>query len=197
MIENNKKIVNLENEIWKDIRGYEGIYKISSYGRVWSLKRKGVVKEKILSQTYNNNGYLRISLNKNNKSKSILVHRLVAQSFIPNPNNLPCVNHKDENKLNNQVDNLEWCTHKYNNNYGTIKQRSGETLKKSGKVKYGNNGNAKKVFYDGKIYESLSKFCDEFGFKHSQISRWLNNKRCMPQDFIDKKLRYEDDNNTI
>ena len=111
------------NEIWKDIKNYEGFYQISNLGRVKSLPRKRNNKfnneEIILKQFKNTNGYLQVDLWKNNVGKHILVHKLVAQTFINNPNNYPFINHKDENKQNNCVNNLEWCTSKYNANYGT------------------------------------------------------------------------------
>ena len=114
-------------EIWKDIPNYEGIYQVSNLGNVKSLdkivnsaiKNNSKVKRtgKILKQ-HNKNGYMQVTLIHNNKRKYYNVHRLVALTFIPNPENKPQVNHKDENKLNNCVDNLEWCTAKYNCNYG-------------------------------------------------------------------------------
>ena len=107
-------------EIWKDIPGYEGLYQISNLGNVKSLPRK-VNKRKceeiIKVPTISNKGYYRISLCKNGKIKYYAIHRLVAEAFISNHNNLPCVNHKDCNKQNNNVDNLEWCTYSYNNMY--------------------------------------------------------------------------------
>ena len=113
-------------EIWKDIEGYEGIYQVSNKGRVKSLKRKicsnsnnhkyNTLSEKLLKLS-GGGKYIQVILCKDGKTSAKLVHRLVAQAFIPNPNNLPCVNHKDENKKNNDVRNLEWCTYKYNNEY--------------------------------------------------------------------------------
>lgn len=104
-------------EIWKDIEGYEGMYMVSSLGRVKTLvgRYKNVT---ILKERYKKNGYCYITLYKNKKPHTYLVHRLVAQAFIPNPNNYPVVNHKDENPSNNCADNLEWCTQEYNINYG-------------------------------------------------------------------------------
>lgn len=107
-------------EEWKDIDGYEGLYQISNLGRVKSLK---FGKEKILKPK-KGKGYLRIGLCKKGKYKHYYVHRLVASTFIENPYNLPQVNHKNEDKTNNSVDNLEWCTSKYNINYGTGHKRS-------------------------------------------------------------------------
>lgn len=118
------------NEIWKDIDGYEGFYQISNFGRVKSFCQPTQFhkpKEHLLKLTVANNGYQQVTLYKNTKRKKFLVHRLVASAFIPNPNNYPHINHKDENKLNNSVDNLEWCTALYNNRYGTARIRYVET----------------------------------------------------------------------
>ena len=100
-------------EIWKDIKGYEGLYKISNFGNVKSLNIK---RNRKLSIT--RHGYLYVDLSKNDVRKHFYVHRLVAAAFIDNPDNLPQVNHIDEDKTNNCVSNLEWCDRKYNNNYG-------------------------------------------------------------------------------
>jgi len=108
----------LEGEEWKPINGFDGYY-ISSFGRVWSDKQKC----RFMKPHSTGNGYLMVSLYIKNKQHPKLVHRLVAEAFIPNPNKFPQVNHKDETKDNNRADNLEWCTSKYNNNYGTTKER--------------------------------------------------------------------------
>lgn len=107
-------------EIWKDIKNYEGLYQVSNYGKVKSFPRKGTQakEERILKVSYTYNGYERVNLCKNNKNKLYLVHRLVAETFILNPNEYPQINHIDENKQNNKVNNLEWCTRSYNINYG-------------------------------------------------------------------------------
>ena len=130
-------------EIWKDVPGYEGIYVVSSFGRVRSLQRtrKGsygsimVVNERILNHKIDKDGYHIVTLSKEGKTKCIGVHRLVAQAFLPNPDNLPQINHKNEDKSNNFVDNLEWCTVKYNNTYGTRIERGLETKLKNGVIK--------------------------------------------------------------
>ena len=96
-------------EIWKDVKGYEGLYQVSNFGNVKSL-----IRNKILKLSYSHNGYRLVSL----RRKTFRVHRLVAEAFISNPNNFSWVNHKDENKENNCVDNLEWCSASYNINYG-------------------------------------------------------------------------------
>lgn len=128
-------------EVWKDIQGYEGLYQVSNLGRVRSLER--ITKRfngfkiceykdgnKILKLSKNNKGYLTIGLCKDGKEKKCKVHRLVAQAFIPNLYGLPQINHKDENKENNIVSNLEWCNNKYNSSYGTRGKRISEKLKK-------------------------------------------------------------------
>ena len=127
-------------EIWKDIKGYENLYQVSNLGNVRVLDRhvnSGIkynnkVKRKgqILKQFLKKNGYLQVVLSNNNTRKYIAVHRLVAETFLQNTHNLPQVNHKDENKLNNCVDNLEWCTAKYNCNYGTRTKRISKKLSK-------------------------------------------------------------------
>ena len=104
------------DEIWKDKKNYEGHYQVSNCGRVKSIK---FGKERILKLIKNKDGYLYVNLYKNNIKKKYKVHRLVAEAFIPNPNNYKEVNHKDECKTNNVVTNLEWCDRGYNNNYGT------------------------------------------------------------------------------
>ena len=116
----------MKTEIWKDINGYEGKYQVSNLGRVKSLARFRVGKsgsntrmpEQLLKQSITKDGYKRVGLRNGYRQKYFFIHRLVAQAFIPNPDNLPQVNHIDENKANNCVDNLEWCSIVYNNTYG-------------------------------------------------------------------------------
>lgn len=117
-------------EIWKDVIGFEGFYQVSNLGRVKRLSREiwknGKVWytcKEIILKTYINKGYEYVWLGSGNSKTLCKMHRLVATHFIPNPDNLPLVNHKDENPSNNCVDNLEWCTHKYNMNYGTLIER--------------------------------------------------------------------------
>lgn len=131
----------MKKEIWKDIPGYEGRYQASSLGRIRSLLNfhdKG--KYLVLSQRLNTNKYLFVLLYKDGGRKFIGVHRLVCLAFHENPNNLPCVNHKDENPLNNCADNLEWCTHKYNSNYGTRNKRISDSCDKKPIVQFTHNG---------------------------------------------------------
>ena len=130
----------MTEEIWRPVVGYEGLYEVSSLGRVRSLDRYvkysngriNLHKGRILSPGKDTNGYLFVILTCNGKHKLIRVHRLVAQTFISNPDDLIEVNHKDEDKTNNSVDNLEWCDRKYNLNYGTARIRSRDTNIKNG-----------------------------------------------------------------
>lgn len=105
----------LLNEEFRDIEGYEGLYQVSNYGRVKTLKYNDGIKKhevtKILKQCVNISGYFILNLS----NKSVRVHRIVASTFLPNDNNYRCVNHIDGNKLNNKAENLEWCTSSHNN----------------------------------------------------------------------------------
>ena len=111
------------NEIWKDIKDYEGIYQVSNFGRV-----KRVETDRILKGYKRTDGYLGLRLSKNKIVYNELIHRLVAQAFIPNPENKPQVNHIDEDKTNNKLSNLEWSTAKENSNYGTRNERISKSI---------------------------------------------------------------------
>jgi hypothetical protein len=124
----------------KPIKGYEGYYEVDSFGRVFSVERmvkvndngrayEKQVKARQLKQWMHNNGYKMVSLTKDGKSISYYVHRLVAEAFIDNPNRYPIINHKDEDKTNNFVENLEWCTNEYNVTYGTAREKQAEALR--------------------------------------------------------------------
>lgn len=136
-----------QQEEWRDIKGYEGIYQVSNIGRVKSLKRIirrkdgriKTIREIILKNNIHKSGYLEVNLNLNGTFKTVKVHRLVAEAFIPNYNNYKEINHKDEDKSNNNVNNLEWCTSSYNANYGTRNVRSA-LLRMKGIVQYTSDG---------------------------------------------------------
>lgn len=115
--------MNLPKEEWVDIRGYEGLYMVSSYGRIYSVPRRHT-NGGIIKPSYSGSGYLQTHLCKNGVTKTFQVHRIVAEHFLDNQLQLPEVNHKDENKSNNCVWNLEFCTRDYNQNYGTAIQRA-------------------------------------------------------------------------
>lgn len=151
-------------EEWKDIEGYEGLYQVSNQGRV-----KNVMRDKLRASHNNGCGYLMILLCKDGKKKPFYVHRLVAQEFIPNPDNLPEVNHKDECKTNNVVENLEWCSSRYNMNFGTARERT--SLKQQKKVyQYTKNDELVAVF------NGVNQ-CKELGFEPSCISQCCNGIR--------------------
>lgn len=118
--------MNEENKIiWKDIPGYEGLYKVSNTGKIFS-----VVTNRELSVIQKKDGYTCISLcDKDHNKKQYRIHQLVAKAFIPNPNNLPMINHKNEIKNDNRVENLEWCTAQHNASYGTCPKRISDKMK--------------------------------------------------------------------
>lgn len=110
-----------KNEEWRPVPNYEGLYEVSNMGNVRSLPRLGTHTTKpTLISPHLRCGYYHVTLWKNNRQKDFTVHRLVALAFIPNPEKLPFINHKDEVRTNNEVNNLEWCTPKYNYNYSNI-----------------------------------------------------------------------------
>lgn len=131
----------MDAEEWRDVPGYEGYYQVSSLGRVKSLDRMVTMRNGVTRITHgrmmkevNGNGagnYRAVPLSMNGKIQRHLIHRLVALAFIPNPEGLPEINHKDEDKTNNRVDNLEWCDRQYNNTYGTVRFRTAITQGKS------------------------------------------------------------------
>lgn len=198
------------DEIWRPIKNYEGLYEISNFGNVKSLERysdtknkygymKRSVKEKILNPSISSKGYMKVTLS-NDKNKIFSVHRLVAQAFLPNPDNLPQVNHIDGNKQNNKVDNLEWCTNKENQehaiknglkNIEKITKRIVEFNKinkitpykaiektKNKCKQYDKNGNFLK------LWESLSEASKTLKINVSNISECCNGKRLSAGGFI-------------
>ena len=147
-------------EIWKDIPGYEGIYMVSTFGNIKSLDRY-VIKSngvrqlkhgKLLESQFNQDGYLQCKLCKDGKHKTVRVHRIVASVFIPNPDNLPEVNHKDCNRSNNHIENLEWATHKENVVYST---NLGHYKKPIGKDNWNYGGTKLKKYYENHPDEKL------------------------------------------
>lgn len=128
----------MSEEIWKDIKGYEGLYQVSNFGRVKSLERRCKAKwytrrvpEKIYAQALDNYGYPIVSLHKNGIRKTFTIHKLVANAFIERPAECDSINHLDENKENNCAENLEWCTLQENNAYGTRVERLRRTQQRA------------------------------------------------------------------
>jgi hypothetical protein len=172
------------DEIWKDIEGYGDIYQVSSLGRVRSLdhqarhvSRSGreflvTYKGRIRKLYENENGYKFLVVKKDGKNISLRVHRLVAMAFIPNPDNLPFVNHKDENPSNNHVENLEWCSPDYNVRYGTTIMRIRKTQLKSANPVY-------QIDMNGNIvckFLSLERAASAMGCSTQLIKRVCDNK---------------------
>ena len=164
----------MTEEIWCPIKGFEGQYQVSDQGRVKSLKFD---KERILKTGITTDGYLIVGLCKNGEHKWYSVHRLVALAFIPNPDNLPQVNHKDEDKDNNSVQNLEWCDQKYNCNYGTRNQRQAEKLSKP-VLQFTKDGEFVKEWKSTKDVQM------NLGYFHSNISNCCTGKRKSAYNFI-------------
>lgn len=134
----------------KDITGYEGLYAITSCGKVWSYRSKKFLKPNIYKT-----GYYAYRLYKDGKQKSYLAHRLVAEAYIDNPDKLPEVNHKDEIKSHNWIGNLEWCSNEYNRHYGTQIQRASE--KKQTKVMCNETGQVFDSFQDAHEWMGFSR----------------------------------------
>ena len=170
-------------EQWKDII-YEKDYQISNLGRIKSFKWG---KERILKQSQCMNGYYYVCLSKNGIVKNYFVHRLVAEAFLDNPNNLPCVNHKDEDKSNNIVSNLEWCDVKYNTNYGTRNKRIGKS-NTNGKL----SKSVLQYTLDGQFIKEWPSTmeCKRNGYNQSHIIECCRKNRKTHKGFI---WRYKDE----
>lgn len=167
--------------VWKNGKFYDytGLYEVSNWGRVRSFDKIDslgrLIKGRILKQSKTKGGYPFVNLYKNKQCQEFMIHRLVAMVFLPNPDNMPCVNHKDEDKTNNKVDNLEWCTYEYNSNYGTCIERMTNKLTNR-------KDRSKQILQftmDGEFvaeYPSSKEIQRRFGFKTSNISKCCNNR---------------------
>lgn len=172
-----------DKELWKWVVGYEGLYMVSNHGRVMSVP-KTIVKSngrrqtcngQMLKQALTTKGYPHIVLNKDGVGTSKPIHRLVAEAFIPNEMGLPSVNHIDENKLNNRVENLEWVSVEYNNSYGTRNKRISGTLSKP-----------VQMISDGAVVEEFSSTVEakkKTGAQTSHISECCNGLRKSAKGF--------------
>lgn len=157
------------NEIWKPINGYNGIYSVSNFGKIKRLKGYRCNNDRILKQSIRR-GHLFVTLSKDGVSNNCYVHRLVAEAFLPNDDNLPIINHKDENPQNNRVDNLEWCDYQYNNTYGHRLEKSA-TKNSKPIVQYDLNMNKIKTF------PSITMASKTLNIPHSNIIKCLNHER--------------------
>lgn len=166
-------------EIWKDIEGYDGTFQVSNLGRVktFNYQHRGI--ERVLKPKKHNKGYLQIQLQKGDKNKTFTIHRLVAKAFIPNPNNLELINHKDENKQNNCVDNLEWCDRSYNARYSMLRhpERISHRHYKSGrKVECRLNFKIHQFDMDGNFIREWEN--SRTIFKETGMSDWAISEVC-------------------
>ena len=188
-----KSDINTQIEVWEDIKGYEGRYQVSNMGRVKSSERTAAgkngsirqLKERILMPWTDHNGYLQVTLYKaSGKKKKFLVHRLVCEAFLENPENKPCVNHIDENKTNNVASNLEWCTVKENINHGTHNTRVAKTLSKP-VGQYTTNGKLIKV------WQSTMEIERQLGYSHGNISLVARGKLKTAYGYVWKYIEEE------
>lgn len=171
----------MTEEIWKNIEGYNRLYMVSNMGRVKSLNYHRTGKEKILKPVKQNNGYLTVTLCKNSEQKIFAVHRLVAEAFIDNQDNKPCIDHINAIRDDNRVENLRWCTYKENINNPISKKR---ILDNSPVVKFGKyNCNSKPVYQyslDDKFIRKWNCIRDverELGFDNGNISKCCLGKK--------------------
>lgn len=194
--------MNNDIEVWKDIQGYEGLYQVSNFGRVRSLDKKvkcrggkyRLVKGRIMQPVHSGANYSAINLYKDKHHHMQYVHRLVAKAFIPNPNGYLEINHKDENKDNNNVSNLEWCDRIYNNNYGTHNARTSKTRKSAPKYAKQSIRNGRKqskpviqLTLDGKTineYPSVAEAGRQNGFKKCAIANCCCGRQKTSYGFI-------------
>lgn len=173
---------DLPNEEWLQISGYEGLYEVSNYGRVKSLNYLGHNKIQILKYGKDKKGYLFVILQQKGKKRTFKIHRLVATAFLENPENLPQVNHRDEDKHNNYIGNLEWCNNYYNAHYGTAIDR---------RVEKQINGKLSKSVLQYDLYgnfiaefPSASEVKRQLGFSQVCISRCCRGERKSSHGYI-------------
>ena len=196
------KIIQIDGEEWRDIKGYEGLYQVSNKGRVKSLcgdtRNKNSIRRELIMKPSAYSGYLNVCFCRNNVQSSKSVHRLVAETFIPNPENKPCVGHWDCDRSNNTVENLYWCTHEENNNHPITKLRNSVSNKgrivsektrhlmsisHKGQKKSANSGTKKKkvlkLSLDGEIldiYECVKDASQKTGLSYQNIGDACRNK---------------------
>lgn len=187
----------LIREVWRDIEGYEGLYQVSNYGRVKSIERvviyndgrKKLIPERIMKQI-ECEGYLCVVLSKNNKSKHLKIHRLLALTYLENPNNYPIINHITENKdfnfigiVNNEIisSSIEWCTHLQNMNFGSLKERASKNSKGKNNPMYGKHHSKKtkeklSVMFKGKPNYNKRKPILQYTLDGVLVKEWSSGR---------------------
>lgn len=209
----------MEEIIWKDVKGYEGLYQVSNTGQVRSLRgwngKEYISRIKILKQAQGGTvPYLFVGLHKDKQIQQVNVHRLVAQTFLDNPDNLPVVMHLDDNPLNNHVDNLKWSTQKENTNTihhrktlsESMSQRKGELnnfygrkhsletrhkISEAAKHRTGSKCPAsKKIICNDRVFDTVNACANYYGIPPSTMSAWLTKRNRMPNKFVELGLRY-------
>ena len=202
-------------EVWKAVKDYEGLYEVSNLGRIRSVSRtvrtgngKGyerLIESKILSPSINGSGYKIIILKKpNHKVICRTIHRLVAEAFIPNPNNLTDVNHKDEDKMNNNVDNLEWMTHKDNMNWGEVRKKISIALRSEAGADLlcarfargwmPNLFRIKKrceIIHNGVSYSSREEAAEKLNRSRARISQLVDEGKAIEKVYYTQELNYK------
>lgn len=173
----------MQKEIWKEIEGYEGFYQISNLGRVKSIDRfvKGQIglrkaKGDLKIPTLGKRGYYEIGLNKNSSRKTVKIHRLIALHFIPNPENKPHINHIDGNKLNNKINNLEWCTHAENMRHARVNGLNKDVGETHHNAKLKNSDIIKIRYLRSKFNKTHQEIANIFNVTRKNITSILNNK---------------------
>ena len=169
------------NETWRDVVGYEGLYQVSDHGRVKSLNYNKTGQERLMRLITDKKGYLRVTLWKDGKQKMYQTHRIVAQAFIDNPDNKPCIDHINAIKTDNRVENLRWVTCKENCNNPITKERC--RISNIGKV-------TRIVFCENTIFTSITQCAKYYGINRKTMNDWLTGKNPMPVDFQEKGLKY-------
>lgn len=209
---------DIKGEVWRDIKDYEGYYKVSNMGRVQTLSRKCYGRQDtyniIKKPSDNGHGYKFVCLCKYGQTKRMYIHRLVAYAFINNPYYLPQVNHKNENKDDNRVDNLEWCDSFYNNHYGTARTRLEQSRRDNGNTRgidvYNLNGDFIKSYdcaldmeKDGYNRRSAYACCDGRNYSwHGYVFRYKGDKFTHKVDLTKDKsaatiYKYDSNNKLI
>ena len=175
----------MTEEVWRDVKGYEGLYQVSNMGRVKSLERKDrfgrVIKERILEPAVTHNGYLRVGLHVDGKRKMLRVHRLVCEAFHENPDNKSEVNHVNENKTDNRACNLEWSTRTENCNHGSRNERVAKALSKP----------IGQFSLDGKLIKVWQSACEaerQTGFDQGYVGAVARGKHKQAYGFIWKYI---------